>query len=368
VEHGLTVEDQLFILMQAGLYLTVTRGIGAPEARICYEHAESLCHLLNHPRLLCLALIGQFTYILITDKMSAAMRIAEQVYSRAQEQNDPELMLRASSALSCTRYYLSDFACARQYGRHGVQIWRSGDVQTHTEDFEMPVIGCLCYGAMAEWHLGEIAACHANIRDAISIAKELNDMNSLAFALTWAAALAINEGNLDEVDRLASDLIELSTRYNDGYWLAHGTIYRGWVRSASGDSEEGIPWIDQGIRELRASGSVVSLASSLVRKAEALHLADRASEAFETINEAEALAERFEQRVLSARLHWLRGVFLAALGADVTQTQTSFRESIRIAREQKSISLAKRAEATYAQYCRQKASGSGGRGFRLPLW
>ena len=27
-----------------------------------------------------------------------------------------------------------------------------------------------------------------------------------------------------------------------------------------------------------------------------------------------------------------------------------------------------RAEATYAEYRRQKASGSGGRGFRLPLW
>jgi hypothetical protein len=42
-------------------------------------------------------------------------------------------------------------------------------------------------------------------------------------------------------------------------------------------------------------------------------------------------------------------------------------EAIRIAKEQKSVSLEKRAEATYAEYRRQKASGSGGRGFRLPL-
>ena len=33
----LTAEDQLFILMQAGLYLTATRGTAAPEVRICYE-------------------------------------------------------------------------------------------------------------------------------------------------------------------------------------------------------------------------------------------------------------------------------------------------------------------------------------------
>jgi hypothetical protein len=41
--------------------------------------------------------------------------------------------------------------------------------------------------------------------------------------------------------------------------------------------------------------------------------------------------------------------------------------AIRIAKEQKSISPATRAEATYSEYCRQKTNASGGRGFRLPL-
>ena len=68
-----------------------------------------------------------------------------------------------------------------------------------------------------------------------------------------------------------------------------------------------------------------------------------------------------------AQLHRLRGVFPAAIGADESQIEASFCEAIRIAREQKSISLEKRAEATYAEYRRQKAGGSGGRGFRLPL-
>jgi len=48
-EHSLTAEDQFFILMQAGLYLTATRGMAAPEARMCYESAESLSHCLIAP-------------------------------------------------------------------------------------------------------------------------------------------------------------------------------------------------------------------------------------------------------------------------------------------------------------------------------
>ena len=95
--QSLTAEDQLFILMQAGLYLTATRGFAAPEARICYERAESLCHSLNRPLLLYSALIGQWRYSLVTDKLTATMQIAKRVYSLAQEQNDSALMIRSIS-------------------------------------------------------------------------------------------------------------------------------------------------------------------------------------------------------------------------------------------------------------------------------
>ena len=69
-----------------------------------------------------------------------------------------------------------------------------------------------------------------------------------------------------------------------------------------------------------------------------------------------------------AELHWLRDIFLTAMGADEAQIEASFRTAIRTAKEQKSVSLEKRAEATYAEYRRQKTSVSEGRGFRLPLW
>ena len=138
--------------------------------------------------------------------------------------------------------------------------------------------------------------------------------------------------------------------------------------SASGNPAEGIAWIEQGIRDYRATGSVLGLPRDLAKKAEALYLADRTFEALEAINEAEAIAERFEHRYFSAELHRLRGVFLTALGAQDAQIEASFCEAIRIAKEQKSISLEKRAETTYAEYRRQKASASGGRGFRAPLW
>src|SRR5262249_42239818 len=85
--ESLVAEDQLFILTQAGLYLTATRGLGAPEARICYEHAESLCYSLNRPVLLYVALMGQWRYSLLNDKLTATMQIAERLHSLAQHPN-----------------------------------------------------------------------------------------------------------------------------------------------------------------------------------------------------------------------------------------------------------------------------------------
>ena len=365
--QSLTAEDQLFILTQAGLYLSVTRGLGAPEALICYERAESLCVSLDRPLVLFSALRGLWRYSLVTDKLSATMRIAERVYSLARDQNDSALMIGGYRALAVTLYYLGDFESARQYAMRGVQIWRSGGVRSLVEEVTAPAVSCLICEALFEWHFGEIASCHPTMAEAISLAKELNDMHALAVALWNAAVLGHHGRNPDEVARLASDLIELSTRQNFAYWLAGGEVLRGWARSVSGDTAEGLSWIEDGIVDWRATGAMLQVPYYLALKAEALHLADRTSEALEAIREAVTLIERSEERWWCAELYRLRGVFLAAMGAQQTQIETSFREAIRIAREQKSVSLEKRAEATFAEYRRQKANASGGREFRLPL-
>jgi predicted ATPase len=345
----LTAEDQLYILMQAALYLSATRGFQSPEARICYERAELLCHSLNRPLDLYVALIGQWRYSLATDKLTTTMQIAKRINSLAQEQNDAALMIGAYRALAVTLYFLGDFETVRQFATRGVEIWRSGSVQSSAEDLYTPAVGCLCYEALSAWHFGEIASCQATIAEAIALAKELNDMHGLALAVHFAACLGHYERDPAEVERLASDLIELSTRENFAFWLAAGAILRGWARSASGDKAEGLSWIEEGILDYRATGSVVLVPYWLALKAEALHLADRSSEALESIREAEALGERSEERWWSAELHRLRGVFLATIGAEDTQIEAAFCAAIRIAKEQKSVSLEKRAEGTYAE-------------------
>jgi hypothetical protein len=114
----------------------------------------------------------------------------------------------------------------------------------------------------------------------------------------------------------------------------------------------GSSWIEKGIQEYRNGGPMLGLPYFLGLKAEALHLADRTSEALEAITEGDALVAKNEERWWCAELHRLRGVFLTVLGADETQIKPAFCAAIRTAKQQKSLSLANRAEATYAEYRR----------------
>ena len=192
-------------------------------------------------------------------------------------------------------------------------------------------------------------------------------MHGLAAALLVAAVLAQLEGKPAEVERLASEVIELSTRQNFAHWRNAGVMLRGWARSVLGNTTEGIACIEDGIGDWRARGAVRGLPYFLTLKAEALHLANRTVEALEAIKDADALIEKYEDRNMRSRLYRLKGVFLAAIGGEESQIEASFSEAIRIGREQKSILLEKGAEATYAEYRRQRASALGGHGFRLPL-
>ncbi|MBV9492456.1 MAG: protein kinase [Verrucomicrobia bacterium] len=363
----LSADDQLFILMQAGMYLTAIRGSAAAEVRTCYERAESLCRSLNRPLMLYLALVGQWRHSLNTDRLTIPMQIARRVHALAEEQDDPALMVVGQHVLGVTFYFMGDFEAAQRHLMRGLELWRSGGVRSPVEEVDAPIVACLCYWARCKWHFGEIASCLATTEEAISLAKELHDAHGLAVALSWAATLAYYERKPAEAERSAADLIELSTHHHFAQWLSHGAILRGWAHSVSGRTAEGLARIEQGIKDYQSVGAVLGVPSFLGLKAEALHLADRSSEALEAIKKAEALVERFEQRYFHAELHRLRGMCLAALGGEDAQTEAAFRDAIQTARQQKSISLLKRAETTYAECRSQDAGASAGRGLRLPL-
>jgi len=60
------------------------------------------------------------------------------------------------------------------------------------------------FEAILDWHFGEIASCQPTMAEAISVAKELNNMQALTQALWHAGWLAHFQRDPAEVERLAS--------------------------------------------------------------------------------------------------------------------------------------------------------------------
>jgi hypothetical protein len=98
-----------------------------------------------------------------------------------------------------------------------------------------------------------------------------------------AAILGCLEHNPAQVERLASELMELSTRQNFALSLAGGAVLRSWAKSVSGSGAQGLSWIEEGLADLRAIGATLFVPFYLGLKAEVLQLADRISEALEAI-------------------------------------------------------------------------------------
>ena len=119
----------------------------------------------------------------------------------------------------------------------GVQIWRSGGVQSPVEELTARRI-CLFYKALSEWHFGEVASCQMTMAEAISLAKELKDMTGIRLGPLLMRGLAVLERNFAKVERLASDLIELTTRHRFCYlagWRSRSSVVgRAALRAKSG--------------------------------------------------------------------------------------------------------------------------------------
>jgi tetratricopeptide (TPR) repeat protein len=360
-QQSLSVEDRVYLLLQAALYLTVTKETQAPEVRICYEYAEKLCLSVNRlflSKFFYSSLVGRWRSSFMSDKLSRTLLLAEEVHSLAQSRNDSALLIGAYDALGTTLLHLGDFESARQFATRGVEIWRSRALLSGVEELMAPAVACLCTQAETKWHFGEIAFCRGALSEAKSLAKKLNDVHGLVQALSVEGFIAYCEGRPSEVQKTASEMLELSTRHNFAFFRSGAAILRGWAQSAMGDTTRGVSSIERGIEARRANGVIIDLSLWLALKAESLYRAGLTIKALEVLTEAEALTQRSEERYWCAELHRLRAVFLSAIASNQIQIEASFHAAIKTAQEQKSISLVRRAKESYAEWRTQIKKGT----------
>jgi predicted ATPase len=190
----------------------------------------------------------------------------------------------------------------------------------------------------------------------LHLADEQSHPFSQSFALFVVARLHQFRREAAPAQQCAEQLIAISKEQEFSYRLAQGNILRGWASVKQGAAEEGIARMREGLDAWRSTGAEGVGPYYLALLAEAYGSVGQIKQAFDTIADAKAMAEKNSERNYQAELYRLEGELLLAQGASDADAQAGdrFRHALEIARGQRARSLELRAAVSIAMLLRRQ--------------
>ena len=225
----------------------------------------------------------------------------------AQSVQDPYLLSIAHKPLGVILYFLGELTSARPHLEQAIALY---DPQQHprtTIGTADPRVDCLSYASRTLWTLGYPDQALKRSYEAVALAAGLSHPFSLAYALGIAAWFHSVRREGQVARERAEAVMTLSTEQGFPYWLAGGTIYRGWALAEQGQGEEGITQMRQGMAACRAIGTEFGRSSFLALLAEAYGKVGQVEEGLTVLAEALAFVDKTGERVHEAELYRVKG-------------------------------------------------------------
>jgi class 3 adenylate cyclase/tetratricopeptide (TPR) repeat protein len=249
-------QHELTLHLALGAPLQATRGYAAPERRQAYTKAWELCQQVGETSQRFPVLFGLWQCYALGAEWQAARAAGEQLLSLAQCQHAPGLLLEAHRALAFTLLWLGEFASARAHAEQGTALYDSQQHSAHAFLYgQDPGMTCRAYAAMALWVLGYPDQALARSHEALTVAPKRSHPYSAAMALGWAAMIRQFRREMHATHKRGKATVTLCTEQGFAFYLALGTILRGWALAEKGAGEEGMAQICQGSATWRATGT-----------------------------------------------------------------------------------------------------------------
>jgi predicted ATPase len=221
--------------------------------------------------------------------------------------------------------------------------------------------------AQVLWMLGYQDQAIAVTNEAIQIARDIEFLPSIAFAVGYSPQIFALVGDHDRVIEVATEALDVERQLHSRFWEPIVSLWRGWALAMQGD-EEGIDALREGLRGHRAAGNGVGQVQMLGRLAEALIAFGRTDEALEVLAEAKHIVEQTGERFFAPELYLLEAdavIVGVDGGSDCESARTAAEDQTRLAlemaRQQEAKSLELRAAITLCDLQRAKGDASEGR-------
>ena len=288
----------------------------------------------------------------------------------AQSAEDPALAVLAHYALGTVRFCLGAWPAARRHLEEARARYTPD--QRSTPAFRMgvdPGVACRMFAAIALWVLGFPAQALSRVHEALALAHRLAHPYSLAWARCWAAIVAQLRRDIPAAHEHAEVAVALTTEQGFPFYVALGTIVRGWALALQDQGEAGLAPVHHGIAAWRETGAAWFVPYFCTLLAEVADHLGHTEDSLQALAEAHTLVEQHEERWWEAEVHRLRGVLLLQQpGTSPVEAEAWLQRALDVARSQEAKSLELRAAMSLARLWQQQGRCAEARDLLAPLY
>jgi len=351
-------EHELSILMSLGVNLQLTLGFASPEVAEIHARAYAVCSTRCGTdsadlRTRFEVLWGIWLFHKVRSDLGMSAQMVDRLLEMAKAANDSALLLQAHQAMCVTHLCLGHPAVTVDHMQQAAAIYDPELHAVNTERFgQDPGVATLAFGAVALLLMGrEEEALEASQR-ALELARDSHQPSTLALAMHFAAMLHQFRGDAGVTEHWAQNSVELSSSEGFSFWLAGGTVLRGWAwvarcagRGAGEEvmAEAGVAEIRRGLEAWLATGSKTYQTYYLGLLADAHLRLGRPGEALAVLDEAIEAAKTLPEGLYEAELHRLKGAAMLRL-SNKSASRESIEHATRIALEQRADLFESRAK------------------------
>ena len=300
-------QQELPLQIALGVPLMVTKGYATPELERAYTRARELCREVGELPQLFSVLAGLWVFYEHRPEYNMAHELAENSLREAQRIQDPSRLMWGHYFLGETLRFLGQSALACVHLEKALTLY--DPPQHRALAFRAggdPGTDSLSELALALWSLGYPDQALKRLHEALSMAREVSYPFNSAAALAYAAWLHSLRRDGPATKEWAEATITLSREQRFPYWLAIGTILRGWALVGQGQGAEGLAQLHQGLVAYRAI-SALYRPHLLGLLAEAHGTVGQTEEGLSALDEALMLVNTTGERFYEAELYRLKG-------------------------------------------------------------
>jgi predicted ATPase len=382
-------KQQLRLQLSLGVPLIVTEGYAAADVGSAYMRARELCQQLGETPEISQALWGLWTFHILRAELGTAREIAEEFLRLSERLPYPGFAMRAHLVMEVTCMHVGEFASAMEHFDKTFSLY---DPERHCDDAFLytqdPGVGMRCFAAWALWFLGQPDQALDRMQEALTLARELREPHGMAHALLFAAILHQLRREPRTAQEYAEAVLAVCSEHRLVMYKAQATIMRGWTLIEQGRQEEGIEQMRQGFAAYQGTDTQLLRPHFWTLLAEALGKARKTEEGLRGLEESAEAAQLNGDASYLAELYRIKGEMLliqpatravsqaasagkAAFEAKpsaIVQAEACFKQSIKIARQQKAKSWELRAAMSLARLYQKQGKHEEARGLLAQIY